>query len=266
MEDTMNAMNTMYIDPQTLEENFSKNEIQIIKQLQDITQGGGGSPPRMTLEGRNKLMEKLHNLNNKTPLSNNSKDTKNMTSQELEIHRNQLKERLRNKINSKQNSRSSKFNQSNRQTTDKPNIDITNNPPPPPPDLTDINNLKNIVGQMTNSQSNPEIKKRFNDLFGTEDLNHMLKDDKMKELMNENGFTELFNNFANQLQPPTQNSDLIPISNKKKSKKKSKKKKPTVIIENYTEDDIKNTNGNCNKKEKEEEEELLDDYVEKDEL
>ena len=248
MEEALN----MHIDAKTLEENFSKNEQKIIRQLQDVGTNGG-KPPQMTPQGRTALLEKLHNINNKPK---ETKDTKDMTPEELLAHKADLRARIRFKTNA----RSSKFNQN----TDSINSSV-NTPaaPAPPVDLTDANSLKNLVGQMTGSNANPEVKKRLDRLFKSENIDDLLKDDKMKEVMDMNGFSELFKNFAGQGQPQQQQvqQPQTSSSNKKKSnkKKRSKKnKKPPCVIENFTENDLIKEQT----KKEEEKEELLDDYVE----
>jgi hypothetical protein len=262
MEEAMD----LHIDAKTLQENFSKNEIKIIKQLQDIGLNGG-APPQMTQQGRNTLMEKLHNINNK-PIE--KIDTSNMNKEELDEYKKELRVRIQNKINFKKNSRMAPSNQTKTNNTTFPSTQGTTSTPNTniAPDLTDVDNLKNILSQMTNSQSNPEIKKRFDELFGTNDLGDLLKDEKTKQLMEGNGFNELFNNFAKQMKTPlnpaskstpaviqksTENSESTIATNKKKSRKRNKKKKKCVI-ENIN--DNKNTHDDDS-----DGEELLDDYV-----
>jgi hypothetical protein len=243
----------IHIDAKTLEEKFSKNEIKIIKQLQDVSINGG-NPPQMTPEGRTILMEKLNNINTK---QTQTKDSKYMTTEELAIHKKDIREKLRNKINFKAETRTSKFNQSK---TSVNNLVNTSNsdavPAPVPLDLTNIDSLKNIVNQITNSNSNPEAKRRLESLFGTDNLDNMLKEDKMKELLDINGFSNLLKNFTKtgttkELEKSVIKKLTEPIEsnkNPKNSKKKSKNKKKKLCV-------IENNNS-------ENDEELLDDYVE----
>ena len=95
----------LHIDAETLKENFSKKEIEVIEQLQSTGASGKKGPP-MTPHDRNILMEKLHSINNKP--KKEFKDSKEMSPQELAEYKQDIKNRLRSKINFKAQSRGSK--------------------------------------------------------------------------------------------------------------------------------------------------------------
>jgi hypothetical protein len=233
----MEELMDIHIDGKTLVENFSKNEIKIIKQLQDAATNGG-KPPQMTQQGRDTLMQKIFDVNNKPK---ESKDMKEMTPEEREQHKKELKERLRNKINYKKNLRkpiSFQKNMTNNKTTiNNDSTGNTNNNEPI--NMTNVNSLKNAIGQITGANANPEVKRRLEELFGTENLDDMLKEDKMQEILQNEGISELLGKLTGQS-----------ASSKKKKNKKKKKNPKSVEI---TEDN------NIEK------EELLDDFVEEDE-
>jgi hypothetical protein len=241
----MENLINMNIDEKTLNENFTKNEINIIKQLQNVGINGG-NPPQMTAQARTILMEKMFDINNKQKIN---KDIKEMTDIERSEYKRELKERLRNKINFKANSRQSKLTQStftekksvninNSSSTNNSNSNSNNNSNNI--DLTNIDSFKNAVGKLINTNTNPEANRRFQELFGANNLEDLLKDDKMKEIMDKNGFSELLG----KINSPSINNK----KNNKNNKKKKKSKKPQSVIKNIDND--------------EEKEELLDDYVE----
>jgi hypothetical protein len=243
MEEALN----LHIDEDTLKNNFSKKEIEVIKQLQDAGLNGGKGPA-MTQQSRNALMEKLYSINNKPKEFKNKKD---MTPEELAEYKLDIKMRLRNKINFKTQSRSSKaknsmgkmLNNKSNETTISNDSNNTNNNIP-----MDINNMKDIISKMSGSTSNPEVQQKLESLFSEESIGDLLKDDsmkdKMQELMKSNGFNDLFKQFTEQQQS---------VTNKKKKKCK-KKKKPINVLQL-----------NKDKEKEEEEEELLDEYIKEEE-
>lgn len=240
----MEELMDIHIDGKTLVENFSKNEIKIIRQLQDAATNGG-KPPQMTPQGRDALMQKIFDINNKPK---ETKDIKDMTPEEREQHKKELRERLRNKINYKQNSRqpgSFQKNMTNNKTTiNNDSSGNTNNNEPI--NMTDVNSLKNALSQMTGANTNPEVKRRLEELFGTENLDDMLKEDKMQEILQNEGISELLGKLTGQ------------SGSSKKKKNKNKKKKPQSATT------TENNNEEQKEQKKEEAEELLDDFVEED--
>lgn len=239
------------IDEETLKNNFSKKEIEIIKQLQKSGQGEGKGP-QMTPQDRNCLMEKLFNVNN---LSTQKKDPKDMTKEELEQYRKENRERLRNKIKFKTNSR----NPRNNMGTLLNNKNKSSNPNDPVPiDVSSIDGIKDVVQKMTGSNDNPDIQKKLEDLFSDESIGNLMKDDSMKdkmgELLKQKGFCDLFNDYTNK----TSQS-----SNKNKKKKRNKKKKKPNNLNKINQEITENIKVDesfwCCKNEPQEE--LLEDFV-----
>lgn len=264
----------LHIDAETLKENFSKKEIEVIKQLQSTGADGKKGPtfseayqgkaselasmnnhasrresrkgvgPQMTPHDRNILMEKLHSINNKP--KKEFKDSKEMSPQELAEYKQDIKNRLRSKINFKAQSRGSKS--TNMGSILNKHTDTNNNT-----EISDINNdtpmtidsMKDMVGKMSGSNSNPEVQKKLESLFSSEGIGDLLKDesmkDKMADLMKNNGFDTLFKQFSQQ------------TSTKKKRCKKKKKPPSVMEAENNTDVLLQN-----------DEEELLDDFIKND--
>lgn len=249
MEEAFN----LHIDEDTLKNNFSKKEIEVIKQLQDVSLNGG-KPPAMTQQSRNVLIEKLYSINNKPQKLKNKED---MTSEELEEYKLDIKMRLRNKINFKTQSRGLKANNNtgqmlNNKSTISNDQTINNNNVP-----IDINNMKDIISKMSGSNSNPEVQQKLESLFSEESIGNLLKDDlmknKMQELMENNGFNNLFKQFTEQQKSVTKNK-------KKKCKKKNKPKNVLQSINQLNKENSIETETET-EKEEEEEEELLDNYI-----
>ena len=225
----------LHIDEETLKNIFSKKEQNFIKQLQSAgTDGKKG--PVMTPQDRNSLMEKLHSINNKS--SKNFKNREDMSPEELMEYKQDIKNRLRSKINFKTQSRGgtksmgSLVNNKSNVTNDTTNTDNTQSPDP----LT-MDNMKNMISKMSGSNANPEIQQKLESLFSDNSIGDLMKNDSMKEQMSElmenKGFNDLFKQFTQQ------------------DSSAKKKKKPACVAENNKTNEVVDI----------EPEELLDEFI-----
>lgn len=179
------------------------------------------------------MEETLNLINNK---QKKLKNKENMTPKELAEYKLDIKMRLRNKINFKTQSRCSKTNNSfgkilnnkSNETTISNDTNNTNNNNM----HIDINIMKDMISKISGSNSNPEIKHKLESLFSEESIGDLLRNDsmkdKMQELMKNNGLHDLFKQFAEQQKSVTNKKNLINTE---------KEKEDDELLDDYIKED-----------------------------